>query len=222
MSKIFANENPQNQAPAPAITRSADAIHNVANLLAILFGVAIAIGVGSLLYHYWKFALAFLMAIVVFACGSSRAVAIGCMCILLLMLAIIGHSARAQTVVDGDTIKLNGTIFRIWGIDAAETRQVCRDGWMAGKEASKAMLELLRGHKIACEAKDKDRYGRTVALCRADGRDLGAALVSAGMAWAFTRYSSDYVGQERTAIGAKLGVHGHDCEKPWDWRRAQR
>jgi len=30
---------------------------------------------------------------------------------------------------------------------------------------------------------------------------LGAAMVGAGMAWAFTRYSSDYVGQERAAIG---------------------
>lgn len=222
MSKIFVNENPQGQAPAQAVARSADTIHNVAKLLAILFGVAIAIGFGSLLYHHWKFALAFLMAIVVFACGSSRVVAIGCMCVLLLMLALLGNSAKAQTAVDGDTIKLNGTTFRIWGIDAAEARQVCRDGWMAGKEASKAMLELLSGHKIACEAKDKDRYGRTVALCRANGRDLGAAMVSAGMAWAFTRYSSDYIGQERAAISARLGVHKHDCEKPWDWRKAPR
>ena len=52
-----------------------------------------------------------------------------------------------------------------------------------------------------------DRYGRSVAVCRADGRDLGADMVSAGMAWAFTRYSSDYVSQERAAIGAGIGVH---------------
>jgi hypothetical protein len=43
-------------------------------------------------------------------------------------------------------------------------------------------------------------------------------MVSADMAWAFTRYSSDYVPKERAAIGARLGVHAHDCEKPWDWR----
>jgi hypothetical protein len=40
-----------------------------------------------------------------------------------------------------------------------------------------------------------------------------------GMAWAFTRYSSDYVEQESEAIGARLGVHAHDAEKAWDWRR---
>jgi endonuclease YncB( thermonuclease family) len=93
---------------------------------------------------------------------------------------------------------------------------------MAGQEASKAMLELVAGRKIICEARVTDRYGRTVALCRASGRDFGAAMVSAGMAWAFTRYSSDYVSQERAAIGARLGVHKHDCEKPWDWRPRSR
>ena len=69
------------------------------------------------------------------------------------------------------------------------------------------MRDLMRGRKITCEVRVTDRYGRTVALCRADGRDLGAAMVSAGMAWAFTRYSSDYVSQERAAIGAGIGVH---------------
>jgi endonuclease YncB( thermonuclease family) len=44
-------------------------------------------------------------------------------------------------------------------------------------------------------------------------------MVSAGMAWAFTRYSSDYVGEEKAAIGARLGVHAHDCMKAWDWKR---
>jgi len=33
---------------------------------------------------------------------------------------------------------------------------------------------------------------------------------------------ADYVEQERVAIGARLGVHKHDCEKPWDWRARSR
>jgi endonuclease YncB( thermonuclease family) len=121
-------------------------------------------------------------------------------------------------VTDGDTIRLDGITYRIWGIDAAETKQTCPDGWMAGKEATVAMLKLMKGRTVTCEAKAKDRYGRTVGLCRADGVDLGTAMVSAGMAWAFTRYSSDYVNEERAAIRARLGVHAHDCDKPWDWR----
>jgi len=51
---------------------------------------------------------------------------------------------------------------------------------------------------------------------------LGVEMVSAGMAWAFARYSSDYIGQEKAAIGARLGVRAHDCMKAWDWRRQSR
>jgi endonuclease YncB( thermonuclease family) len=79
----------------------------------------------------------------------------------------------------------------------------------------------MAGASIRCELKDTDRYGRSVGLCRADGRDLGAAMVTAGMAWAFTRYSSDYIDKERAALGARAGVHAHDCDKAWDWRRSR-
>jgi endonuclease YncB( thermonuclease family) len=48
------------------------------------------------------------------------------------------------------------------------------------------------GRIVACEppGRDRDRYGRTVALCRADGRDLGQAMVAADTALAFTRSST--------------------------------
>jgi endonuclease YncB( thermonuclease family) len=47
-------------------------------------------------------------------------------------------------------------------------------------------------------------------------------MMSAGMAWAFTRYSSGYIAEERRAIEARLGVHAHDCMKAWDWRQLRR
>jgi endonuclease YncB( thermonuclease family) len=47
-------------------------------------------------------------------------------------------------------------------------------------------------------------------------------MVQAGMAWAFTRYSSDYIDEEKAAIGARVGVHAHECEKAWDWRAMNR
>jgi endonuclease YncB( thermonuclease family) len=59
-------------------------------------------------------------------------------------------------------------------------------------------------------------------LCRADGADIGAAMVSAGMAWAFVRYSRDYVVQEQTATAQGVGVHAHQCEKAWEYRARAR
>ena len=35
-------------------------------------------------------------------------------------------------------------------------------------------------------------------------------MVKAGMAWAFIRYSHDYVVQEGEAQAANLGVHAHE------------
>lgn len=133
-----------------------------------------------------------------------------------------GSVCIAQTATDGDTIKIDGTAYRLWGVDAAEMRQSCEDGWPAGIEASKALLDLMRGRTITCEPRTTDRYGRAVALCRADGTDLGAAMVRIGMAWAFTKYSTDYVEQESAALNARLGVHAHPCDKPWDWRAKHR
>jgi endonuclease YncB( thermonuclease family) len=108
---------------------------------------------------------------------------------LFLSLLMLALPAAAQTIIDGDTIKLNGTTYRLWGIDAAENHQSCADGWPAGTEATKALAGLMAGKTIACEAKTTDRYGRTVAICRANGQDLGAAMVRDGMAWAFTAHS---------------------------------
>jgi len=131
-------------------------------------------------------------------------------------------AAEVRTV-DGDTLKLDdGKLYRLWGIDAAEQGQRCADGWRAGIEARTTLRELIAGHAIACEPLTNDRYGRIVALCRADGQDLGAAMVSAGMAWAFVKYSGDYVEHERTATAEHIGVHAHDCAKPWDWRALTR
>jgi len=80
----------------------------------------------------------------------------------------------------------------------------------------------MKDRRIECEAKTTDRYGRTVAICRADGVDLGMAMVRGGMAWAFIRYSHDYVQQGLEAKAAGFGVHSHGCEPAWEWRAHQR
>lgn len=54
------------------------------------------------------------------------------------------------------------------------------------------------------------------------GEDLGAIMVREGFAWAFTRYSVDYVDRQEEARAANRGVHAHDCLSPWEWRAQQR
>jgi endonuclease YncB( thermonuclease family) len=137
-------------------------------------------------------------------------------------LLLAATPAFGQTVTDGDTIKVSGERYRLWGIDAPEKRQTCHDGWPAGAEATRFLRGLMRSGELECEPRTKDRYGRTVALCRAGGRDLGAEMVRAGLAWAFVKYSSDYVSEEQAARQQRQGIHSHDCEPAWEWRALKR
>ena len=101
--------------------------------------------------------------------------------------SIRGGAAAGQTVTDGDTLKQGGVTYRLWGIDAPEAKQICPDGWPAGRLAATRLQALTAGRSIVCQEKDRDRYGRIVAICRASGEDLGAIMVREGLAWAFTR-----------------------------------
>jgi endonuclease YncB( thermonuclease family) len=75
---------------------------------------------------------------------------------------------------------------------------------------------------VTWEPRSVDRYGRTVAVCYVDGRDLGADMVADGHAWAFVRYSRDYVEEERKAAAVRAGIHGHTCQPAWQWRADKR
>ena len=51
---------------------------------------------------------------------------------------------RADTrVIDGDTIVLNGSHVRLFGIDAPELGQLCKDGWPAGEKARGFLRTLI-------------------------------------------------------------------------------
>jgi endonuclease YncB( thermonuclease family) len=138
---------------------------------------------------------------------------------LIALSCVLAAPAFGQTLVDGDTIKLNGTTWRLWGIDAPETSQFCGDGWPAGLEAKRILAFFLRAGPVDCEPRGKDRHGRALGQCRAGGKDLGADMVWAGMAWAS---SSDYLEEEQAALQARRGVHTHGCERAWDWRANRR
>lgn len=142
---------------------------------------------------------------------------------LAFAAVVLALPAAGQTVIDGDTIKLKGTTYRLYGIDAAEKEQVCTDGWAAGRAAINYLRDLMKDREVACEAVANSRISGTIfALCAIDGEDMGAAMVAAGMAWASTRHSHDYVAEEAQANIDRLGVHDHDCVPAWYWREHQR
>ena len=138
-----------------------------------------------------------------------------------LTVFVCKSAALAQTVIDGDTISVGGKTYDLWGIDAPEPEQQC-GSWLAGREATEHLKELISGKVVVCTPKAVDKFGVTLARCTVDKVDLGEAMVRDGYAWAFEDYSTDYVDEERHAFESNLGVHRHNCERPWEYReRAQ-
>lgn len=127
-------------------------------------------------------------------------------------------------VTDGDSLSVSGIRVRLFGVDAPELNQNCYDNGsaVACGEMSKRRLESLIGDsEVTCHRKSTDPYGRMVAICQISGVDLGQAMVEAGWATAFRKYSEDYVPAEVRARAAKSGLWQWSFQTPDDYRAAQ-
>lgn len=140
--------------------------------------------------------------------------------LVALVIAVQGLAlpVATQSVVNSDSIELNGKAYRLYGIDAPDDGQICPDGWPAAYEAEAYLGQLIGGKTVTCMPIGLPQRKETDAICRADGLDVGAAMVTGGMAYAFVPYSVRYITQESAAASANRGVHRHKCLAPWDWR----
>ena len=134
------------------------------------------------------------------------------------------------TVIDGDTITINNVKIRFSGIDAPEKNyygqtQFCKGPkgvWACGKKASTKLKQLINGQEVQCTDEGKDRYGRTLSICYANGVDLQAEMVRSGMAVAYLRYSNRYENEMVEAMAAQVGIWAGPFLEPEDWRRQNR
>ena len=94
---------------------------------------------------------------------------------------------------DGDSIRLGTTrqseAVRIFNIDAPEIEGQCAYETDLALQSKIRLAELLKGQRIEILHQGTDRYGRTLAAIRVEGRDVGDILVSEGLArtWAGRR-----------------------------------
>jgi len=124
-------------------------------------------------------------------------------------------------VIDGDSLELDGVRIRLHAIDAPEGKQSCSRNtvpWLCGAESASKLRTLVAGRAITCTKTDTDSYGRTVAICTNGESDIGAEMVSAGLALAYRRYGDDYVDEEDAARVAKRGLWAGEFTPPWDYR----
>ncbi|NVO54507.1 thermonuclease family protein [Rhodobacteraceae bacterium B1Z28] len=145
-----------------------------------------------------------------------------CLAFVLALPSMIQAAERLQgqvKVIDADTWDVGGTRVRLHGIDAPELDQNCKDShgadWACGAWATQVVRQQYQGKAAECVPLDRDRYDRIVARCGVGGGDVGQEIVLNGLAFAYRKYSGDYVAAESKAVSDQSGLHASYVQVPW-------
>jgi endonuclease YncB( thermonuclease family) len=153
--------------------------------------------------------------------------------ILLFLACSVAHASSIEgraTVIDGDTIGVEGVKprIRLDAIDAPESSQPCFDAsggrYLCGTRAAESLADIIgKNGRVTCTEKERDRYGRIVAVCSVGGTEINREMVRRGWAIEFKRYSDGrYAGAEAEAKAAKAGLWAGTFDEPAEWRKSKR
>jgi endonuclease YncB( thermonuclease family) len=137
--------------------------------------------------------------------------------------ALAGDLSGQASIIDGDTLEIHGTRIRLWGIDAPESSQLCRDEdsslYRCGAQAANDLDAFIARRPVSCLSVSLDQYGRTVATCLAGGADLGEWLVRNGLALDWPQFSKGrYAAAQRDAEHVGRGIWKGSYVEPWLYR----
>lgn len=137
---------------------------------------------------------------------------------VILQHAPVREISGDAVAVDGDSLRIKGQRIRLLGLDAPEYEQTCQDRsgavWPCGLRARDQMSALLGANKTVCTTSENDLYGRALATCTVDKRDIGAALVENGWAIIDGRYRAE----QNRARNEKRGIWQGEFMPPAEWR----
>ena len=144
--------------------------------------------------------------------------------LFILFLFLPNHSfAQSVKIVDGDTIHINQIKYRFHGIDAPEMKQICIDennkNIKCGVLSKQKLVEKINDQKVNCKHITVDRYKRVVAECFVNNESLSSYLVKNGYAFAYRRYSDQFIQDEEYAKLNQLGLWKMKFDFPWDYRK---
>lgn len=133
-------------------------------------------------------------------------------------------TGKASKIIDGDTFDLLLTDkttrrIRLFEIDCPERTQAYY------RVAKDHLGTLLRNATLTVEIRDTDRYGRTVGIVWANQQNVNEAMLSAGLAWHYTRYDNTPQWQvlENTARQNRAGLWADPhAVAPWLFKSPNR
>ena len=130
---------------------------------------------------------------------------------------------KVVKVLDGDTFDLlthENVIVRVRmaHIDAPERKQDF------GSVSKKLLLEQIGFKVVSVSFRTRDRNGRILGTVFYKNRNINLQMVEEGMAWHFTKFSSDenYAKAQRNAQRRKLGIWSRSVViSPWEFRKSR-
>lgn len=118
--------------------------------------------------------------------------------------ALVGYAE----VLGGDTLRIEGVQYRLWGVQAFHGYAHCGanpHGWTCGTQPAGALNGFVTGYLVACFDRGTGIRGEPVAQCMRGLLDVGGFLVSSGMASTVPQETRVY--QVKLEI-ARSGNHG--------------
>ena len=134
-------------------------------------------------------------------------------------------------VIDGDTIKIGREKIRLFGIDAPEIKQVCKnennDPYPCGIKAKNFLSWLIEDYnknneKIYCYYSERDKYKRIIGECfigTISKTNINKMMVTNGRAIAYLKYSEKYLDAQNIAKNKKMGIWKGTFDLPEEWRK---
>ena len=134
-----------------------------------------------------------------------------------------GH-ARVMTA---STLYMERINIKLYGVDAPDITQTCANrhgqGYYCGREARNWLQDWLEYKEVTCHILGKIEKNWATGACFVDNNkyDVGAVVVNAGWAVAYTKNTDMYVEYENQARNNNRGLWAGTFYKPWDWRKIQ-
>jgi endonuclease YncB( thermonuclease family) len=135
------------------------------------------------------------------------------------------HILGRAHVHEGDVIEIRGERIRLFGIDAFQRGQRCRNnrgkGYRCGRRARFALARKIEGQQLACVRRGRSRHG-TLATCWLAAEDVAAWMVLSGWAVASEGPGGAYSIHERMARRGRVNAWSGEFDRPSAWRKPRR
>lgn len=125
--------------------------------------------------------------------------------LLFLLISILSFADSVKgtviSVSDGDTFRVminnKNEKIRLFGVDAPEHNQE----W--GKESREALSKLILGKEILLDIKDRDQFGRAVAVLFVENINVNLEMIRTGNAWYYEFFDKNNSENKKAMENAK-------------------